>query len=166
VILEPHEESIRYFLVYASNHPRGVEVFKAAENKTAQLQDVVRHETKVQKTRQPELTFDTSPPSTPLSLQLHRFYSVLARNRVIDLLLKPRSSGLSYSAIFCEAMMFPLVTPDDLVTWLRSWEPDIKIVLAKERRKKPSPLEEDQIFVTNPTSLKNRKTSDRLSASD
>jgi hypothetical protein len=54
-------------------------------------------------------------------------------------------------------MMFPLVTPDDLVTWLRSWEPDIKIVLAKERRKKPSPLEEDQIFVTNPTSLKKQK---------
>ena len=92
-----------------------------------------------------------------MSLELRRFYSVLARDRVIDLLLKPRSSGLSYSAVFCEAMMFPLVTPDDLVAWLRSWEPDIKIILTKERRKKPSSLEEDQIFVTNPTSLKKRK---------
>jgi three-Cys-motif partner protein len=42
VILEPDEESIRYFLVYATNHPRGVEVFKGAEIKAARIQDAVR----------------------------------------------------------------------------------------------------------------------------
>ena len=37
VILEPQEAKIRYFLVYATNHPRGIEVFKTAEKKAVNL---------------------------------------------------------------------------------------------------------------------------------
>ena len=37
--MEPDQEAVRYYLVYATNHPRGVEVFKAAENRAAKIQD-------------------------------------------------------------------------------------------------------------------------------
>lgn len=79
VILEPDVESIRYFLVYSSNHPRGVEVFKGAETKAAKTQEVVRHDAQVRKTGQSSLLFDDEPPSSRLSLQLRRFYLEKAR---------------------------------------------------------------------------------------
>ena len=49
VVLEPNQESIRYFLVYASNHPRGIEVFKTAENQAAKIQEIVRDETRIER---------------------------------------------------------------------------------------------------------------------
>lgn len=118
VILEPDEETIRYFLVYATNHPRGVEVFKNAETKAAKTQDEVRHDTRIRKTRQPDLVFDDSPPSSRLSFQLRQFYCEKARRSLHQVLSAMTArSKLSYSDLFCEAMAYPLVTPDDLVSW-------------------------------------------------
>ncbi len=48
--------------------------------------------------------------------------------------------GVEYKELFCEAMFFPLVTPNDLVGWLRALEPNIRIDLSGvPSRKKPSP---------------------------
>lgn len=155
VILEPDEESIRYFLVYATNHPRGVEVFKTAEVKAAQIQDQVRHDTRVRKTGQPGFVFDDAPPSSKISHTLRHFYSEMARKSVIRMLSETRSqSELKYSDIFCEAMAFPLVAPDDLVSWLIALEPNIKLRLAgSSKRRKPSPLQDDRVLVVKPESL-------------
>jgi three-Cys-motif partner protein len=155
LILEPDKESIRYFLVYGTNHPRGVEVFKGAETKAASIQDEVRHDTHVRKTNQPTLTFDNQPPSSRLSSELRRFYSEKARNRVMEILsARAPYSMVLYSDLFCEAMAFPLVTPDDLVSWVRALEPRIKVLLSGSGgRKKPSPSEEDQVEVLDPKNL-------------
>ena len=48
VILAPNEESIKYFLIYGTNHPRGIEVFKAAEKSAARIQDDVRHQAQIE----------------------------------------------------------------------------------------------------------------------
>ncbi|HVM48097.1 MAG TPA: three-Cys-motif partner protein TcmP [Candidatus Acidoferrum sp.] len=156
VILEPDEESIRYFLVYATNHPRGVEVFKDAEIKAARIQDDVRHETHIRKTGQPELLLGGGPPKSRLTLQLRDRYAARARKKVIEILsAKSPASSVPYSELFCEAMAFPLVTPDDLETWLRTLEPSIEIRLAgSARRRKPSPSEEDGVLVRKPDSLR------------
>ena len=156
VILEPEEESIRYFLVYATNHPKGVEVFKNAETKAAQIQDAVRYDTHIRKTLQPGFVFDDAPPSSKISVKLRQFYSEKARRRVIEILssTKPQSR-IPYSNLFCEAMAFPLVTPDDLVGWLTALGPNIKLSFSgSSRRRKFLPLESDWIFVTNPDSLR------------
>ncbi len=47
-------------------------------------------------------------------------------------------------------MAFPLVTPDDLVSWLREWEPNVSLSL---EGKKPSPRRADRIFVVKPDRL-------------
>jgi len=156
VILEPDEESIRYFLVYATNHPKGVEVFKNAEIKAARIQDEVRHDTRIQKTRQPDLLFDHAPPSSRISSTLRQFYAKKARNRVIELLALVRPQAkIHYANLFCEVMAFPLVTSDDLVEWLRALEPNIKLnLVGSTRRRKFIPLDNDWIVVINPTSLR------------
>jgi three-Cys-motif partner protein len=156
VILEPEEESIRYFLVYATNHPKGVEVFKNAETKAAQIQDAVRYDNHLRKTLQPGFVFDDAPPSSQISVKLRQFYSEKARRRVIEVLslTKPQSK-IHYSHLFCEAMAFPLVTPNDLVGWLISLEPNIKLNFSgSSRRRRFLPLEDDWISVINPDSLR------------
>jgi hypothetical protein len=55
--------------------------------------------------------------------------------------LKKASStnGLAYRDLFCEAMAFPLVTPEDLVQWLAKLAPNVEIVLeGSQRQRKPS----------------------------
>jgi three-Cys-motif partner protein len=156
VILEPDEESIRYFLVYATNHPRGVEVFKAAEMKATRIQDDVRHETHVRKTGQPDLPFGGGPPKSRLTLELRGRYAIRARKKVIEVLsAQSPSASVPYAELFCEAMAFPLVTPDDLESWLRALEPSIEMRLAgSSRRRKPSPSEKDSVLVRKPDSLR------------
>lgn len=151
VILEPSEERIRYFLVYATHHPRGVEVFKAAEMKAARIQETIRLERQIQKTRQPGLQYDDLSPVSNFTAKLHRRYAERAREKVIETLLENLSpDGVPYAVLFCEAMAFPLVTPDDLIDWLHGLEPKIRIHFAGSgRRRKPSPLEDDRIMVVN-----------------
>jgi hypothetical protein len=61
---------------------------------------------------------------------------------------------VSYSALFCEAMAFPLVTPDDLVGWLRALEPHIQITLnGVPSTKKPKPAEDYRVSVINRQAL-------------
>ncbi len=147
VILEPAKEQVRYFLVYASNHPRGVEVFKTAENKVSRIQDDLRHEIKLE--GQTEL-FAVDETASPLVRQLHRRYSERARKKVIEeLLAKEPGVETPYSQLFCEGMAFPLVSPDDLVQWLKELEPAIEIKLDGKRRQKPSATRNDRVVVLN-----------------
>ncbi len=155
VILEPDKESIRYFLVYGTKHPRGVEVFKASEIKAAKIQDDLRHQVHVKKTRQPALMFDPNPPKSPKAYALQLRYSERARNRVRAVLSANTSpTGVEYSELFCEAMFFPLVTPNDLVGWLKQLGSNIRITLGGvPSNKKPKPSEDYRVVVINPKAL-------------
>ncbi|MBC8029275.1 MAG: three-Cys-motif partner protein TcmP [Pyrinomonadaceae bacterium] len=155
VVLEPNKESIRYFLVYGTKHHRGIEVFKAAEMKAAMIQDDVRHEAHIQKTRQPDLAFDSDPPKSRKALALQSRYAEIARKKVVALLAaNTNPAGVEYKDLFCEAMFFPLVTPSDLVGWLEALEPGVEIQLAGLRtRRKPKPSEDFRAVVINPKVL-------------
>jgi hypothetical protein len=156
VILEPNEEAVRYYLMYATNHPRGVEVFKAAENKAARIQDDVRQESRVKKGGgQLEFPTDDGPSRWRLILQLLQRYRRDARNSVLKLLRANTSAaGVDYSDLFCEAMAFPLVTPNDLIGWLMALKPNIDLRLAgSSSRKKPSPSKDDRVVVLNAMAL-------------
>lgn len=157
VILEPDKEDKRYFLVYATNHPRGVEVFKTAETKAAKLQDDVRYEAKIQKTRQPEMTgLFGGIPKSKVSKNLWKKYCDRAKAKVVKRILDSAKDGVSYSDLFCEAMAFPLVTPTDLRSWIQSFGDAIKVHLARStRRRELSPVEEeDKVYLKDPTKLK------------
>lgn len=147
VILEPNKEQVKYFLVYASNHPRGVEVFKTAENKVSKIQDDLRHDIKLE--GQTEL-FAPSETASPLVRRLHERYSKLARDVVIEkLLVQKPGVETPYSLLFCEGMAFPLVSPEDLIQCLKELEPAIEIKLDGIRRQRPSPTKNDRVVVIN-----------------
>jgi three-Cys-motif partner protein len=126
VILEPEGSQIRYFLVYATHHPRGVEVFKAAENKAANVQEIVRQEKSVQKTRQVGFDF-ADPPLSNYTYRLYQRYSNRARAKVIAALKNASRSVTPFDDLFCEAMAFPLVRPADLLGWLDDLDPYIEL---------------------------------------
>lgn len=154
VILDPAQQTVRYFLVYGTNHPRGIEVFKEAETTAAKIQDSIRHETQVRKTGQPELQLGNVSSESRLSHDLRRRYLVRARAKVIEILRRSGSRALSYSELFCEAMAFPLVNPRDLESWIEALIPNVKLHLGGSAlRKKPSPSEDDCVIVANPSAL-------------
>ena len=105
VILEPAEANIRYFLVYATNHPRGVEVFKAAENKAANVQEVVRQDKLIQKTGQARLDFGQDRPLSSYTYRLYQRYCDRAREKVIEHLEKTPRSRVPYCDLFCEGSL-------------------------------------------------------------
>jgi three-Cys-motif partner protein len=146
VILEPQEAKIRYFLVYATNHPRGIEVFKAAENKAANIQEVVRQEKLIEKTGQTGFDFAEDRPLSNYTFRLYQRYCDRARKKLVERLKKTRQSRISYWKLFCEAMAFPLITPDDLLGWLHDLDPYIELHPA-EGHKKLLPTREDD-YVT------------------
>jgi three-Cys-motif partner protein len=141
VILEPQEAKIRYFLVYAANHPRGIEVFKAAENKAADMQEVMRQEKLVEKTGQTGFDFAEDRPLSSYTFRLYQRYCDLARKKVVECLRRATRSRVPYWKLFCAAMALPLVTPDDLLSWLDDLDPYIELHPA-EGYKKLSPARE------------------------
>ncbi len=155
VILEPNEESIRYFLVYATNAVHGIDVFKQAEVAAAQTQDYIRHETRITKARQPELMLESEPPKSRLAIRLRERYCSRARRKVIEVLRKNSDpNGTRYEDLFCEAMAFPLVTPTDLTNWLEEWDSHIELRLAgSSKREKLSPASDDRIVVVQSSGL-------------
>jgi hypothetical protein len=67
------------------------------------------------------------------------------------------SRGVEYTELYCEAMAFPLVGPDDLVKWLRDLEPYIQLALkGTSKRKKFSPGEDDRIVIVDRAALERR----------
>lgn len=155
VVMNPDKDQIKYFMIFATNHSRGIEVFKKAEMEAAYTQDDVRHEKKVSKTGQPEFGFDGGPPKTQRVYELRNRYLKRAKEKVLQVLAKTPASGrVAYSKLFCEAMAFPLVRPDDLVELVEKLAPHVRLELEGEKRKKPSPQKADFVIVLNPGALK------------
>jgi hypothetical protein len=156
VIFDPQMEKVKYYLVFATNHPRGIEVFKAAEIKAAKLQDEVRYEARVRKTQQEEMMFGGSKPKSPKADLMRARYCSLARTKVIQILSAVRAGGaVEYDALYEEAMPFPLVTPGDLQNWVAELAPRIQLKFgSSKQRRKPQPDSDDRVVVVNPTAIK------------
>lgn len=124
--------------------------------KAARIQDDIRHQAYVEKTKQPALLFDTNPPKSRKASALQRRYVERARQKVIEVLTGGTSAaGLEYKDLFCEAMFFPLVTPSDLRGWLNALEPNIRLELnGAPTKRKPKPSEDFRVVITDVEALK------------
>jgi three-Cys-motif partner protein len=159
VILKPGTEKVLYYLVFATNHPKGVEVFKNAEMKASQLQDEIRYESRIEATNQPELLFGGQAPKSIVASKLHDRYLAKAKRKIVEALVSTSDTGAEFSQLFCEAMAFPLVTPRDLSGWLDEWKKrrwiDYRFAQKDgEKRKKPSADREDRVLVLQRAQLK------------
>lgn len=148
VILEPEKEKVRYYLIFATNHPKGIEVFKSAEMKAGRVQDEIRHDAKIVKSGQTEMLFGEGAPRSLVTNKLRQRNVKIAKEKVIRDIITAGESGVPFSDLFCEAMSFPLITPDDLQNWLLEFGTTIDVRLAgSAKRKKPSATEDDRIYV-------------------
>jgi three-Cys-motif partner protein len=154
VILDPRKEKIKYYLIFATNHFKGVEVFKQAELKAAQLQDSVRHEVNISETGQELLGFADSPYPSLKAYELRKSYLWKARDKALEMLRISPLEGVAYEELFCKTMSFPLVTPDDLVKWLHDLGPSVNLILEGSKRRKPSPGQNDRVLIVDKQGLK------------
>jgi three-Cys-motif partner protein len=74
VILEPNQESVKYYLVYATNDFHGIDVFKAAERAAAQIQDEIRYSGRRNETPQTEMFLAGGSQQSRLASQLYSRY--------------------------------------------------------------------------------------------
>lgn len=147
VILEPNAEAVRYFLIYGTNHHRGVEVFKSAETNAANAQDEARSEAQARKTGQELLNLGDGFNRTALVHQLRHKYVERARAKILELLRTKDGARIPYRQLYCESMAFPLVKRDDLNRWLDEIAIAVVIERKNARRRLPSLDDDDMVVV-------------------
>jgi three-Cys-motif partner protein len=155
-ILEPNEEAIRYFLVFGTNHLRGIEVFKNAEKTAARMQDQVRFETIFRRKLYSQDTFFNAAPKTRIAYKLRDDYVKMAMENVIRVLLSHHGADpIPYRNLFALAMEFPLITPEDLIAGIKDL-PSIKLSLEGARRRTPSVDMDDRVEIVDRNALANQ----------
>lgn len=157
VVLSPKREAVRYFLIYATHHHRGIEVFKGAESDAAKRQDTIATARKVLKTGQTSMMSGLFPdePTTNVVNELRKRYLGRFRSKVLRLLKESDLKGLSYAEAFCAAMAYPLVERADLLGLLNDLEKEgvAELILEKDNARVPSCDRNDRIVVRSPDRL-------------
>ncbi len=123
-VMKPDSDAFNFYLIYATRHPKGVEVFKNVEKRTEEQTHVVRATVQQRQREEKSGNFELFPPPV---LYRERKYQQLAENnrvrakrRVWDLLTA--SNEVSYDDCWAEALQFSAVYQADLREWLTEWE--------------------------------------------
>ena len=96
----------------------------------ARVQDDVRLQARSKTAGQTELLLEGGSKESKLVAALRSRYQLRARRKVVEMLIASGGKpGVAYVDLYCEAMAFPLVTPNDLCRWLRELEPAITMHL-------------------------------------
>lgn len=125
IVLHPESNRTRFHLIYATRHPRGVEVFKNAEKIAMREMEQVRgdvRQRKHQQDAQPALLPDMWHDSSYFD-SLRQRYTLKAKEAVLAL-LRARQS-VSYDDAWELALSFPLTWESDLKEWLDKWAKQI-----------------------------------------
>jgi hypothetical protein len=116
------EDTVHYYLIFGTNSPHGVVVFKSAEQLAFEIGESARGEAK--KRKRPDLSgqseFDalteSLQPSSEIARRLRRTYRDEARQR-LDALLRQRKS-VKYDDLLCLTLETPLVWEADVEKWV------------------------------------------------
>lgn len=137
-VMKPDSDAFNFHLIYATRHPKGVEVFKSVERRTEQQTHVVRAD--VQLRQRQEKTGNLELFAAPVLYRERKYQQlaednrVRAKKRVWDLLVA--SEAVSYDNCWAEALQFSAVYEEDLRNWLTEWEKSGNIHV--KGRKKPN----------------------------
>jgi hypothetical protein len=124
IVLHPEIDRTHFHLIYATRHPKGVEVFKDTEKRAMSQMEQVR--AAAQSRRREERTgqgslfgADEAPESSHYN-ELRERYLRDSRQRVLNLL--QQSDRLLYDDAWAQALEFPLVWESDLKGWIEGWQ--------------------------------------------
>lgn len=141
-VVDPDKSDVKYFLVFATNHHRGIEVFKNAETQANRLQETIKLE-KQEVRKAVALGSDslfciTDFSQTSYMMKLREKYRSKAEQKMFDLLRS--GQPVPYRDVFCETMAFPLFGKEDLHNLIQKSQ-NVALVLDKGKtpnRKTPS----------------------------
>ena len=131
VVLQPDKKGVKYFMVFGTNDPMGIKVFKEAEAHAAALQDEIKHAREFGS----QMSLFSTAAVIPVSESLRQKYKKLAFARVIELFQD--KSEVPYAEVFCKAMAMPLVTEAELLEFL-NLQQALTLRLDGTRRQKPN----------------------------
>lgn len=144
IVLHPEFDRPHFHLIYATRHPKGVEVFKDAEKSAMQEMEKLRagaqKRRREERTRQSELLFSPAETSNESLYyrELRDRYVSQAKQRILNL-LKGRSRVL-YDEAWALALEAPLVWESDLKDWVKDWQStgELRIEGLAVRRRVPA----------------------------
>ncbi|HEX7183064.1 MAG TPA: three-Cys-motif partner protein TcmP [Thermoanaerobaculia bacterium] len=124
IVLHPEINRTHFHLIYATRHPRGVEVFKSAEKSAMEEMERVRAEAqqrhREERSRQPELFRTQESPESRHYNELRERYLERAKQNVLSLLRQRRR--VPYDEAWAVALSLPLVWESDVKQWIREWQ--------------------------------------------
>ena len=121
IVLRGETDRTRFHLIYATRHPKGLEVFKEAEKKAMDEMPPIRAEAHKRKgtSSQGELFEPEVLHGSVYYDQLREHHLAKAKEKVIRLLQAKRKT--SYDDVWAIALQEPLVWESDLKKWIEEW---------------------------------------------
>lgn len=125
IVLHPELNRTHFHLIYATRHPKGVEVFKETEKRAMLEMERVRAEAQMR--RQKERTgqgflFPSEALGSKYYSELRERYLHKGQQRVLTALRQHRR--VPYEQAWELSLMFPLVWESDLKDWIKDWRGD------------------------------------------
>lgn len=123
IVLHPEKDRTHFHLIYATRHPRGIEVFKEAEKKAMPEMEHFRAEAQKRRREQLSGTGELFPadvlhdPSYYESLRT-RYLAMAQKALLRQFRAKQR---LNYDTAWVIALAHPLIWESDLKAWIREW---------------------------------------------
>lgn len=137
-VMKPDSDAFNFYLIYATRHPKGVEVFKSVERRTEERTHVVRADVQKRQRQEQGGSLDLFDSNV---LYRERKYQQLAtdnraraKQRVLELL--EGAEDVSYDDCWAEALQYPAVYYTDLRQWIAEWEKNGTVVV--KGRKSPT----------------------------
>jgi three-Cys-motif partner protein len=143
LVLNPQRDQTHYHLIYATRHPKGVEVFKQAERSASDFMALARADAQQRRritvTNQPEL-FSAAEHGGGIDhhlVSLRDRYLTQARSLVEMQLVHNRRRPIPYEEAWKIACRFPLVWEKDLHRWIREWRDKVNVIGLKPNQRVP-----------------------------
>ncbi len=134
-VMKPDSDAFNFYLIYATRHAKGVQVFKDVERRTEELTHVIRADVQ-QRTRQERSgNFELFAP--PVLYREENYQQLASENRIRAearvLQLLQTKGELPYRDCWAEALQYSAVYESNLRAWISQWERD-GVVAVKGRR--------------------------------
>lgn len=123
IVPHPEKDRTHFHLIYATRHPKGIEVFKEAENAVVTGLKELRANVKLRKketaTGQSDLFGADENSEASYIDGLKSRYATYSKEALLELL---GSKGeVSYDIVYATVMRYPLVNIEDLRAWLSEY---------------------------------------------
>ncbi|HEX3525989.1 MAG TPA: hypothetical protein VH988_02890 [Thermoanaerobaculia bacterium] len=149
-ITHPEINRTHFHLIYATRHPKGVEVFKEAEKRAMPEMEKLRAGAQQRKREERDgqswlFSEIEEIPESRYYNQLRERYLGKARQGVLDLL--KRRNRVPYDDAWALALEWPLVWESDLKGWIKEWQKGGALRIEGLKGQKRVPAHGNEVFL-------------------